>query len=191
MNWLEEIREANGRFKEKVDIDVLPTERQPCPYAILTCMDPRINLEAAGIKPFKCSGELKSQVRVIRTLGGISEDRSLVVGIHLAGFKEIAVVMHTDCGCSLAHSKIDTLIKNMQSNLSPEKWEGFKKFVGDPLRDRLREWLHAFEDPRKAVRKEVEAIKDHSFAPESLVVHGLVYDLSSGAIEVVINGYES
>jgi carbonic anhydrase len=79
----------------------------------------------------------------------------------------------------------------MQSNLSPEKWERFKKFVGDPLRDRLREWLHAFEDPRKAVRKEVEAIKDHSFAPEGLVVHGLVYDLSSGAIEVVINGYES
>jgi len=83
MNWLEEICEANGRFKEKADIDVLPTERQPCPYAVVTCMDPRVNLEAAGIQPFKLNGELKSQVRVIRTLGGIADDRSLVVGIQV------------------------------------------------------------------------------------------------------------
>ncbi len=109
MSWLEEIREANGRFKEKIDIDVLPTERQPCPYAVVTCMDPRVNLESAGIQPFKLNGELKSQVRVIRTIGGMAENRSLIVGIHLAGFKEIAVIMHTDCGCSLAYHKIDRI----------------------------------------------------------------------------------
>ena len=44
MNWLKEICEANDRFKEQVDVDVLPTERRPCPYAIVTCMDPRVNL---------------------------------------------------------------------------------------------------------------------------------------------------
>ena len=42
----------------------------------------------------------------------------------------------------------------------------------------------------QAVRKEVQAIKDHPFTPGSLIVHGLVYDLPSGAIEVVVNGYE-
>jgi carbonic anhydrase len=154
-------------------------------------MDPRVNLAAVGIRPFEPTGEIQSQVRVIRTLGGIADERSLVVGIHLAGFKEIAVVMHTDCGCSVAYSKIDTLIENMESNLSPHKWEEFKKLVGEPIRDKLREWLHAFQDPRQAVRKEVQAIKAYPLAPESLVVHGLVYDLSSGAIEVVVNGYES
>jgi carbonic anhydrase len=154
-------------------------------------MDPRVNLAAVGVSPFEPTGKIQSQVRVIRTLGSIAEERSLVVGIHLAGFKEIAVIMHTDCGCSLAYFKIDTLIGNMQSNLSTEKWNEFKGQVGEPVRDRLREWLHAFQDPRQAVRKEVQAIKDHPFAPASLIVHGLVYDLSSGAIEVVINGYES
>lgn len=191
MSWLDSILEENGKFRQGIRTDLLPTERQPCPYAVVTCMDPRMNLAAVGIRPFEPTGEIQSQVRVIRTLGGIAEERSLVVGIHLAGFKEIAVVMHTDCGCSLAYSKIDTLIDNIQSNLSPHKWEEFKKLVGEPIRDKLREWLHAFQDPRQAVRKEVQVIKGHPFAPESLVVHGLVYDLSSGAIEVVVNGYES
>lgn len=191
MSWLNTMLKENEKFQAKVRTDLLPTERQPCPYAVVTCMDPRVNLNAAGILPFEPTGEIRSQVRVIRTLGAIAEQRSLVVGIHLAGFKEIAVVMHTDCGCSLAYSKIDTLMQNMEANLSPEKWEKFKTFVGEPARDKLIEWLHAFEDPRRAVRKEVQAIKAHPFAPESLIVHGLVYDLSSGALEVVVNGYES
>lgn len=191
MNWLDEIVNENEKFAKVITTDQLPTERQPCPYAVVTCMDPRVNLDAAGIRPFKPTGAIQSQVRVIRTLGGIADERSLVVGIHLAGFKEIAVLMHTDCGCSVAYKKIDTLIENMESNLSPHKWEEFKKLIGEPIRDNLREWLHAFQDPRQAVRKEVQAIKGHPFVPESIVVHGLVYDLSSGAIEVVVNGYES
>jgi carbonic anhydrase len=191
MRWLDSILEENRRFREQVRAERLPAEREPCPYAVVTCMDPRVNLAAVGILPFAPDGGIQSQARVIRTLGAIAEDRSLVVGIHLAGFKEVAVVMHTDCGCSLAYSKVDTLIENMQSNLSPERWNRFKELIGEPLRDMLREWLHAFQDPREAVRTEVDAVKNHPFAPESLVVHGLVYDLSSGAIEVVVNGYES
>ncbi len=41
------------------------------------------------------------------------------------------------------------------------------------------EWLHAFQDPREAVKKEVETIKESPFVPETLVLHGLVYDLPS------------
>jgi acylphosphatase len=37
----------------------------------------------------------------------------------------------------------------------------------------------------------VMAIKDYVFVPANLIVHGLVYDLSNGSIEVVINGYVS
>lgn len=191
MSWLEEIREANGRFIEKADIDVLPTERQPCPYAVVTCMDPRVNLEAAGIQPFKPNGELKSQVRVIRTIGGMGENRSLVVGIHLAGFKEIAVIMHTDCGCSLAYHKVDKIIENMEANLGAIKLEDVKNIIGEPFRENLLEWLHAFQDPREAVKKEVETVKESPFVPETLIIHGLVYDLPSGSIEVVVNGYEA
>ena len=191
MTWLDTILEENKKFIEAIDADALPTQRQPYPYGVVTCMDPRVNLAAAGVPPFQSTGELQSQVRIIRTLGGMADKRSLVVGIHLAGLKEIAVIMHTDCGCSLAYSKIDTLIGNMETKLHPEKWQEFKKLVGEPIREKLIEWLHAFEDPRAAVRKEVEAIKSYPFVPETLIVHGLVYDLSSGTIEIVVNGYES
>ena len=191
MTWLETILEENKKFREAIDTDALPTQRQPYPYGVVTCMDPRVNLAAAGVPPFRSTGEIQSQVRIIRTLGGMADKRALVVGIHLAGLKEIAVIMHTDCGCSLAYSKIDTLIGNIETNLHPEKWEEFKNLVGEPIREKLIEWLHAFEDPRTAVKKEVETIKSYPFVPETLIVHGLVYDLSSGTIEVVVNGYES
>lgn len=191
MTWLDTILEENKKFREAINTDALPTQRQPYPYGVVTCMDPRVNLAAAGVPPFRSTGEIQSQVRIIRALGGMADKRSLVVGIHLAGLKEIAVIMHTDCGCSLAYSKIDTLIGNIETNLHPEKWQEFKNLVGEPIREKLIEWLHAFEDPRAAVRKEVEAIKSYPFVPETLIVHGLVYDLSSGTIEIVVNGYES
>ncbi len=191
MTWLDTILEENKKFREGIGTEALPTQRQPYPYGVVTCMDPRVNLAAAGVPPFRSTGEIQSQVRIIRTLGGMADKRSLVVGIHLAGLKEIAVIMHTDCGCSLAYSNIDTLIGNIETNLHPEEWEEFKNFVGEPIREKLIEWLHAFEDPRTAVEKEVETIKSYPFVPETLIVHGLVYDLSSGTIEIVVNGYES
>ncbi len=41
----------------------------------------------------------------------------------------------------------------MQGKLSPANWEKFKKRIGEPLIENLREWLHAFKDPRDAVVK--------------------------------------
>jgi len=190
MNWLKKICETNDQFKEQVDVDVLPTERRPCPYAIVTCMDPRVNLESVGIQQFTPNGELRSQIRVIRTIGGMHENRSLAVGIPLAGFKELAVIMHTDCGCSLAYHKVDKIIENMEANLGPKKVKDIKNIIGEPFRKNLLEWLHAFQNPREAVKKEVVDIKNSPFVPDTMNIHGLVYDLSSGGIEVVVNGYE-
>lgn len=191
MKWLQAICEANVQFQQRVEPKTMPVQRQPCPYAVVTCMDPRINLEAAGIRPFNAKGESQSQVRIIRTVGGIGDSRSLAVGIHLAGFKEVAVIMHTDCGCALAHQKIDTIIENMQETLPATKWEAVKTLIGEPLRENLIEWLHAFQAPHQAVKKEVAAITGSPFVPESLVVHGLVYDLATGKMDVVVNGYDN
>lgn len=191
MSWLKEISKSNYHFLVNVNTNVLPTLRQPCPYAVITCMDPRINLEAVGIAAFKPDGALQSQIRVIRTIGGIAEDRSLVIGIHLAGFKEIAVVMHTDCGCSLAYHNLEKIVQSMEKSLGLEKMAALKNHIGEPFRDNLLAWLQAFEDPKDAVKKEVERIKNASFTPGSLIVHGLVYDLPSGRVDIIINGYES
>ena len=50
--------------------------------------------------------------------------RSLIIGIHLAGVKEIALIGHTDCGGCLAFARIDTIIEHMQQTLRPENGAG-------------------------------------------------------------------
>ncbi len=191
MTWLDTILHENRKFRDVISPEALPKERQPYPYAIVTCMDPRVNLAAAGVTPFRPSGQIQSQVRVIQTAGGIADQRSLVIGIHMAGFKEIAVIMHTDCGCTMAYAKIDTIMANLRANLSARQWQEFNQLIGEPFRENLLAWLQAFEDPAEAVKKEVRAIKNYVFTPEHLIVHGLVYDLSDGTIAVIVNGYDS
>ena len=85
IKWVDKILKDNENFRKRIDVQLLPTIREPCPFAIITCMDPRVNLDSVGVLPFSKNGEIGSQVRIIRTLGGISENRSLVVGIFLGG----------------------------------------------------------------------------------------------------------
>jgi carbonic anhydrase len=56
------------------------------------------------------------------------------------------------------------------------------------LRENLIEWLHAFQAPHQAVQEEVAAIIRSPFTPQSLAVHGMVYDLASGRLDIVVNG---
>lgn len=187
-SWLESIKEANRAFTDRVSADDLPTARAPGP-AVITCMDPRVNLGALGIPGFAEDGSNDSAVRIIRTLGGMAEERSLIVGMFLANISEIVVLMHTDCGCCLAYKNIDTIISRMQKRLSEEAFGSFKGRIGEPFRENLLAHLKAFEDPFEAVIKEVVAIKALPYAPENLVVHGLVYGLETGEAEVVVDGY--
>ena len=187
--WIEQIVSANANFQERIAVDKLPTAREPG-QVVITCMDPRVNLEAIGIPSFAENGAGASSTRVIRTLGAMPEYRSLIVGIYLAGFREVVIMMHTDCGCCLAYSKVDTIIERMQSRLSAEAFDSFTTDIGTPLEDNLRDYLKAFQDPYDAVKVEVEHIKNLPFLPDDLIVHGLVYDLNTGKVDVVVNGYD-
>ncbi len=188
--WLDTLLTANAEFRARIDPAKLPTQRTPGTVAVITCMDPRVNLEAIGIPQFAPNGEEHSAVRVIRTIGAMAEERSLIVGIFLAGIHEIAVLMHTDCGCCAAFAKIDTIVERMHQNVDASRLQPFKAEIGEPFAERLRVWLKAFSDPRQAVLREVEAIQALPYAPPQLVVHGLVYDLASGSMDVVVNGYQ-
>jgi carbonic anhydrase len=152
-------------------------------------MDPRINLEAVGIGPFNRRTEYTQQVRIIRTLGGTIELRSLVVATYLAGLKELIIMKHNDCGNSLAYKNIDILLENMIKQLEPERLKKFRASVGEPFREKLLDWLKAFEDPEQAVKREIEDLRNCSIIPKDLVIHGLVYDTYTGKISVVVNGY--
>ena len=191
MNWLEQLIDHNKMFLNNIDARQLPTQRQPCERAIVTCMDPRMNLEAVGIPAFKPTGQIQSQVRIIRTLGARCDDRSLLAGIHLAGIKEIAVLMHTDCGCCLAWHNVNTIIDNLKTDLSTKALEKLTDEIGDLEKQSLRKWLQAFAHPYQAVADEVDIIKSKPFACNDLIVHGLVYELETGTCEVVVNGYET
>lgn len=59
-----------------------------------------------------------------------------------------------------------------------------------PSREKLIAWLKAFENSRDAVRNEISLLKELSFVPDDVIFHGLVYHLETGAVGVVVNGYE-
>ncbi|MDX1523338.1 MAG: carbonic anhydrase [Anaerolineae bacterium] len=189
--WLASILQANKNFRACASAETLPVQRTPGSLAVITCMDPRVNLAAIGIPGFGPNGEGTSAVRVIRTVGAMAEPRSLVIGIFLAGIREVVVLMHTDCGGCLALAKIDTIIENLKSRLSPAQFQAFQATVGEPFRERLIEWLKVFEDPRAAVKKEITALRSQPYVPDDVIFHGLVYELTTGAVEVVVNGYEA
>ena len=188
-SWLRQLLDRNQAFQAGIDLSNLPTTRTPGRQGLVTCMDPRVNLDALGIEPFGADGSGTSDVRVIRTIGGMAEDRSLVVGIHLAGIREIAFVMHTDCGCSLAKAKIDVIAENLGGDLPPRDFDTFRSSVGEPFVENLISYLKAFDDPYDAVQREIQSVRAKPFVPDDIILHGLVYDLESAELHVVVDGY--
>ena len=188
-SWLHHLLDRNEAFRAGTEPENLPTTRTPGRYGLVTCMDPRVNPDALGIEPFGEDGSSTSDVRVIRTIGGMAEDRSLVIGTHLAGIREFAFVMHTDCGCSLAKAKIDVIAENLGGNLPSYDFNCFRSSVGEPFVDNLIDYLKAFDDPHIAVQREIESVRAKSFVPDDMILHGLVYDLETANLNVVVDGY--
>ncbi|MEM7206207.1 MAG: carbonic anhydrase [Pseudomonadota bacterium] len=188
MSWLREIEKSNSAFVSRVNRESIPVERQPSPYAVITCMDPRVNLDAIGIGGFSTEGKMHSPVRVIRTVGARLDERSLTIGIHLAGIKEIAVLMHTDCGCCLAHNKTDAILENLKNSVGNNQQAILNQQTNLSSIDAWRSRLKTFADPREAVIEEVSAVKTLAVVPPSIKVHGLLYDLATGGVEVVVDG---
>lgn len=124
------------------------------------------------------------QKRVARQMQALSRHQQKIK-------EKIAIVMHTDCGCSLAFDKIDMIAANMEKSLGTKKMAEVKSILGKPFRENLRTWLHAFQNPWEAVQEEVAAVRRSPFVPDALIVHGLVYDLETGGIEIVVDGYEA
>ncbi|MEL7436132.1 MAG: hypothetical protein AAFN11_19470, partial [Chloroflexota bacterium] len=66
----------------------------------------------------------------------------------------------------------------------------FQSEVGEPLVNNLRTYLKTFQNPHDAVQTEIDNIRQLPFIPDDLILHGLVYELDSGKIDVVVNGYQ-
>jgi carbonic anhydrase len=187
--WMNTLLARNAAFRTRVEAQDLPVARTRGRVCLITCMDPRVNLEALGVEPFDARGGTKSDVRIIRTIGAIPEDRSLIVGIHLAGISEFAIVMHTDCGDCLAKQRITTINESLTNRLDPKALADLKARVGERWPASLVEYLRAFDDPREAVVREVASLRRNVIVPPDVTIHGLVYTLATGVLEVVVNGY--
>jgi len=79
----------------------------------------------------------------------------------------------------------------MRERLGEEGFKRARALIGEPLEQKILNWLDTFEDPREEVKRRVENFKDHPLVPPDVIAHGLLLDLATGKIEVVVNGYQS
>ena len=89
----------------------------------------------------------------------------------------------------LAKAKIDKVVGNLGTLIDEVDYNDFRASIGEPFSEKLIEHLKAFDDPHQAVRREVDMVRRKPFVPNDIVLHGLVYELETGRLEVVVDGY--
>ncbi|KAI4113911.1 MAG: hypothetical protein LQ345_005205 [Seirophora villosa] len=133
-------------------------------YAIVTCMDCRIDPAAAfGIK--------NGDAHVIRNAGGSARDalRSLVISEQLLQTTEVFVIKHTHCGMMG--------ITNEQINATVEKNLGAAALAELNGLD----WL-PFQNLEQGVKDDVAFLEASKAIPDSVHVSGWVYDVENGMV---------
>jgi len=171
---IDSLSERNAAFASErfsTDLKLMPSKKT----MIIGCVDPRVDpLDIFGLAP--------GEAAVLRNVGGRADPATLrslgllraVVKSRSGGAGDIAhgwnliVLHHTDCGiadCQL-HAP-DMLARHMA-------------VAADGL-DAL-----AFGDPHRAVKSDIAALQANPVAPAGLTVTGMVYDVASGKVEIVV-----
>src|SRR5262245_46666174 len=134
--------------------------------------------------PGSMVGFREGDAQILRNAGGrASRDalRSIVIACRKLGAREWLVVHHTDCG--------------MQSLTDPSERREFEESlreVGRGAADHFfdeddLEWL-SIRDPRARLIAAVNRVRRHPLLPPGVPVHGLMYDVATGLLEVVDEG---
>ncbi|KAF2275283.1 carbonic anhydrase [Westerdykella ornata] len=136
-------------------------------YAVLTCMDARIDPKGAFNIPLGAA-------HVIRNAGASAKDafRSIVISQQLLGTTELLVVKHTGCGMlTFDNAAARDLTKKNKGE------EAFKE-VAD------LDFL-TFPDLEQAVKDDVEWLKSHK-VEEGVKITGWVYEVETGKARKVV-----
>lgn len=132
---------------------------------VVACMDCRMQIEEMlGLNP--------GDAHILRNAGGIVTDdviRSLILSYRFLGTREILVINHT--GCGLLGLFDDQLRKELA--LETGRDTGGLEFYG-------------FRDLESNVKHQVQKIKESPFIPQEIVVHGLIYEVKTGRLQLVI-----
>jgi carbonic anhydrase len=170
MTTLDTLLERNQDFASRPfpkDLPLLPTLRA----MIIGCVDPRVD-------PALLLGLKLGEAVVIRNVGGRITPGTLqtvgmlnriaqVGGGNPAGEFHLIVLQHTQCGITRLEGDPDMLASYFGIGK-----EGLK--------------AKAVTDPRAAVAVDVAALKANPALPGNWLVSGLVYDVTTGLVDVVV-----
>jgi carbonic anhydrase len=155
MHRIDELLEANERYVAgggpAPSVDGRPTRR----FAVVTCMDPRIDV-------FAVLGLNVGESMVLRNAGGrITEDvlRSLALATHVLGVDEVIVMQHTGCG------------------LTGVTDQELQDQTGSDV-----DFL-AIDDHEAALGQDLDVLVSTPYLQGIRVVGGLVYDVTSGKVQ--------
>lgn len=167
-------------FSDKASLPMPPARR----FAILTCMDARLD-------PAKFAGLAEGDAHVIRNAGGRASDdaiRSLVISHKLLGTREWFVIHHTDCGMETFD---DETIRGLLANsletavLEADGWKDVGAGPGSREAAYV-DWL-TIKDRIESVREDVDRIRNHPLVPDSIAIHGLIYEVATGELKEVVD----
>lgn len=171
---LEEILENNKKFVENFEGVELSHHAQK-KLGILTCMDCRL------IDFFEPAlGLERGDAKIVRNAGNtiVGEDaiRSLAAAVYNLGAEELMVVGHTECG--MAGSDVNALKEKMlDRGISQEDIDKYD----------LAAWIGGFETEEQNVIDTVSKIKNHPLIPDDVPVHGLILDIVTGELKVLVD----
>lgn len=154
----------------------IPTDKH---LMVVACMDERIPVEDV------LDLEL-GDAHIFRNAGGkVTDDviRSAALSTNFFNTDEIIVINHTDCG--------------MMSAPDEAVLEGLEKAAGGPLDEvplnpalpelnlggaSILDWVYLTDDIDEACRQQVEYLRNHPLIPDTVEVHGYIYEVESGAL---------
>ncbi len=146
---------------------------------VVTCMDPRLVgnvIPALGLEGTP-PPQAKFAGGIVRP-GDVSGVRSVLAAAVLNMATEVLVVGHTDCRMGrISSGEVRTGLQRLGVRL-----DGFG--TEDPAR-----WLGVFASERSAVLSSVEALRQDPRMPPRMPVHGLLFHLETGRLEIVVDGY--
>lgn len=126
--------------------------------AVVTCMDARIDVSAVlGLK--------LGEAHVIRNAGGrVTQDvvRSLALSTHVLGVNTVVVMQHTECGLAGVSNEQLRSLTGAEFDFLP------------------------IDDHAAALREDVALLTERHFLEPLKVIAGLVYDVETGALKVVL-----
>jgi carbonic anhydrase len=135
---------------------------------VVTCMDSRID-------PLAVLGLVPGDAKIIRSAGArITENalRSLILAVRLLGGSRVLLMPHTDCG-----------LVGTDDGVREKLADATGRPLDDPAIARYRP--RAIAAPTAAVHEDVTTIRAEPLLGPDLVIAAAVYDVHTGALEVV------